>query len=171
MSPLYDITCLSGTTSNMCRNCTKYAREMINKRFNKVVKALSDNDGILNVSRADRFESLFLEELNKRRVNTVNNYWRTDQKLHHHLHRRIAKEKTKPEHSKIKINLKTDISKDKTETKDKLVGENKNNQDEFETISTVPDNGVCRRFWNPSFYELELEPEPFIEDIIEDIRI
>merc|ERR1712202_78331 len=108
---------------------TKYAREMINKRFNKVVKALSDNDGILNVSRADRFESLFLEELNKRRVNTVNNYWRTAQKLHHHLHRRIAKGKTKPEHSKIKINLKTDISKDKTETKDKkLEGKNKNNQ-------------------------------------------
>eukprot|EP00092_Neocalanus_flemingeri_P018395 GFUD01019908.1.p1 GENE.GFUD01019908.1~~GFUD01019908.1.p1 ORF type:complete len:169 (+),score=33.27 GFUD01019908.1:85-591(+) len=167
MSSTYDFTCLSGTTTNMCKNCTRYAREMINKRYNKVVKALSDKDGNLNISRAERFENLFLEELNKR---LVNNFWRTDQKLHHHLHKRIIKEKTKPEHSKIKINLKTDLFKDRTDMKVVIEDENKKSEDDFETISTMPDNGVCRRFWNPSFYELDLESEPFIENILEDIR-
>ena len=65
-----------GTTSNMCRNCTVYAREMINKWYNKVVKAMSDEQGNLSIGRDD------WSELSKWEVN---NFWQTDFKLHQHL--------------------------------------------------------------------------------------
>ena len=55
-----------------------YAKEMTNKRYNKIVRALSADTGELDIPRGHRFEQLFLKELNRR---SRNNYWRTDQLL------------------------------------------------------------------------------------------
>merc|ERR1712215_455571 len=168
MDSSLDFTCLSRTSSNMCQNCTMYAKQMINKRYNKVLKALSDEAGNFDVTRAEKFEELFLDQLNKR---AINNFWRTDQKLHLHLRKRIMKEKLQP---KIKLNLKTSLppntefssssSNNEKGTEEKISGE-----DSYETISTAPDSGVCRRFWNPSYYELPFEVETFKENIVESI--
>merc|ERR1711942_198328 len=167
MNPVYDFTCLGGSTTNMCKNCNLYAREMVNKRYNKVIKALSDDDGNLKIDRAEKFEKVFSEELNKRALVMVNNFVRTDQYLLLHIRKRIAKEKIKAKPSKININfVSTALKKDETgNTHHKYDGE------DVETISTAPDSGVCRRLWNPTYYELPIESEPLMEDIMENIKI
>ena len=153
----------------MCKNCTQYAREMINKRYNKVLKALSDEGGDLNIDRAEKFERVFSDELGKRALVMVNNFVRTDQELLLHLRRRIVKEKKAIRSPKININIKSSVSKEETEN-DEKTNVDHHGKDEFETISTVPDSGVCRRLWNPAYYELPLESEPLVEDILEHIR-
>ena len=105
MNPVYDFTCLGGSTTNMCKNCNLYAREMVNKRYNKVIKALSDDDGNMNIDRAERFEKVFSEELNKRALVMVNNFVRTDQDLLLHIRKRITKEKIKAKPSRIHRNF------------------------------------------------------------------
>ena len=101
MNPVYDFTCLGGSTTNMCKNCNLYAREMVNKRYNKVIKALSDDDGNMNIDRAERFEKVFSEELNKRALVMVNNFVPTDQDLLLHIRKKITKEKIKAKPSRI----------------------------------------------------------------------
>ena len=105
MNPVYDFTCLGGSTTNMCKNCNLYAREMVNKRYNKVIKALSDDDGNMNIDRAERFEKVFSEELNKRALVMVNNFVPTDQDLLLHIRKRITKEKIKAKPSRIHRNF------------------------------------------------------------------
>ena len=150
-----------------------YAKEMINKRYNKVLKALSDEAGNFDVKRAEKFEELFLDQLNKR---AINNFWRTDQKLHYHLRKRIMKEKMRIQQPKIKLNLKTKLTPNgeysSSSSNDEKDTEEKSSEEErYETISTAPDSGVCRRFWNPSYYELPLEVETFKENILESIHL
>ena len=88
------LSCLSKTHTSMCRNCVTYAREMTNKRYNKIIKALTNDQGKFDLARAHRFEKLFMKELNKR---SFNNYWRTDKILQTHIHNKILRAMEKKE--------------------------------------------------------------------------
>lgn len=178
------LSCLSKTHPSMCKNCVQYAKEMTNKRYNKIIKALTNDQGNFDLARGHRFEVLFVKELNKR---NLNNYWRTDKMLQNHIHNKIVMEMEKKENdilkkvdpeffrvremlvakpkpfgasnNKNKVNFKvTKPVKTVTKIKDDL-------DDLVETIGTVPDSGVCRNYWNPGFYQLDMEDQENVEDL------
>ena len=176
------LSCLSKTHASMCRNCVTYAREMTNKRYNKIIKALTNDQGKFDLARAHRFEQLFVKELNKR---SLNNYWRTDKMLQTHIHNKILREmekkeeeilkKVDPEFFKVREMLGAATNKNKAKTKVVTTpvmikkSEQTELQELVETISSVPDSGVCRKYWNPGYYELDFEDQEVLEDIFPDV--
>jgi len=183
------LSCLSKTHPSMCKNCVQYAKEMTNKRYNKIIKALTNDQGNFDLARGHRFEVLFVKELNKR---NLNNYWRTDKMLQNHIHNKIVMEMEKKENDILKKvdpeffrvremlvarpsnALGASNNKNKTSFKVtkpvKTVTNMKDDmkddlEDEVVTIGTVPDSGVCRNYWNPGYYQLDMEEQENVEDL------
>lgn len=174
----------------MCKNCVQYAKEMTNKRYNKIIKALTNDQGKFDLARGHRFEVLFVKELNKR---NLNNYWRTDKMLQNHIHNKIVMEMEKKEEEILKK-----VDPEFFRVREMLVGKpsytlgasNNKNKNKFkvtksvksvtatkdyvedlvETIGTVPDSGICRTYWNPGFYELDLEDQQNVEDLYPELN-
>jgi len=138
--------CLDSTYRRMCKNCVCYAKEMINKKYNEIIKSCFNNDGTFDIAKGVRLEELLLYDLE----NTM--------------------EETDPMTNRSKVEL---ILVEKVHEKIKEVSENgfKNNVTEklcvteLETLKTEPDLGNCRNYWTPSYYELDLVVESVDDQI------
>jgi len=180
-------TCLSSTSRQMCSNCIQYSREMANIRYNNMIMSLTDSDGHFDVAKGLKIEQEMLKDLKER---NVDNMWRIDKMIQGHFHRKILHEMEKRRgkiifdwesmHRKnwrdknnvvaskaIRVYREDVIEKSdkKGDLKMKNTEDKCDKKAEVETISTVPDAGICRRYWNPAYYELELETSPVVEHI------
>jgi len=132
--------CLDSTYRRMCKNCVCYAKEMINKKYNEIIKSCFNNDGTFDIEMGVRLEELLLYDLEKTMVETDPMTNRSKIDL-------ILVEKV---HEKIKEISGNGFKKNVTEKSDVT---------ELETLKTEPDLGNCRNFWTPGYYELDLVVE------------
>ena len=66
-----------------------FSREITNRRYNMIVKSLTDVEGIFDIGKGQNLEMELLKQLKTR---NVDNFWRIDKVIQTFLHRKIVKE-------------------------------------------------------------------------------